>query len=730
MKNVSIFLENPIQVNDYPVNNRKKRTLAYTKESDNILTLDIETSSAWINENGDMIPYIPGRKDKYWNKLECYCLPYIWQFSYDSEIYYGREFRDFEKVLTKLPSDTHFIIWVHNLGYEFEFLNDFLDFESVFARQAHHPIKAIPAKYPNIEFRCSYTLTRLSIDSWGKTLGFPKLHSLDYVNLRTPKTELTEQELAYCARDCEVVYQGIFKYREKYDHIERIPLTQTGEVRRVLKNRLKKNDSYMRKMIKLLPWSAEFYGILKKTFAGGYTHANAINANYTHTAEEMGHPGYAFDFTSSYPFVMCSEKFPMTPFYEDEYDETKTDVKAYLLYIHFENIEAITFNHYISESKCDDLEYYDDSIDYDNGRVVRAKSLSMWLTEQDFDIIKRTYKIGSYAIMRCYSSIKAYLDRTIIDYILELYENKTRYKDVEGWEDIYAQSKQFINSLFGMMVTDMIMDQILFENGQWIEEKREKKDVEDYIQELRTKNKGRTFLCYAHGIWITAYARHNLWDCILAPGVDEDVIYCDTDSLKLREFHDWTDYNNKVDEKLKKMCEKRDIDFMRTRPKDPKGIEHPLGYFSREDDWLEFKTLGAKRYVYRSAKDGKLHLTVSGINKEAVICLDNDIENFNENTVFDKDRTQPKLDKNGNPEVDEAGAIIYEGVKKQYLIHLKDMKPVVWNLGKEDEYVSDWKCGIAMRPTGYDMSITSEYLMLIENLKTTLECMESYDCIY
>ena len=58
------------------------------------------------------------------------------------------------------------------------------------------------------------------------------------------------------------------------------------------------------------------------------------------------------------------------------------------------------------------------------------------------------------------------------------------------------------------------------------------------------------------------------------------------------------------------------------------------------------------------------------------------------------------------------------------------MKPVVWNLGKEDEYVSDWKCGIAMRPTGYDMSVTSEYLMLIENLKTTLECMESYDCIY
>lgn len=728
MKNVSEFLNNQIQVNDYPVSNRKKKTLTYSKESDNILTLDIETSSGWIDENSNMIPYIPGRTEKYWNKLEAYCLPYIWQFSYDDEVYYGREFRDFEKVLQKLPSDTHFIIWVHNLSYEFSFLCDFIEWTDVFARQAHHPMKAIPKKYPNIEFRCSYTLTRLSIDSWGKTLGFPKLHSLDYDQLRTPKTELTDKELAYCARDCEVVYQGIRKYCDKYEHVERIPLTQTGEVRRMLKNRLKKNDSYMRRMIKLLPKTAEFYKVLKKTFAGGYTHANAINANVTHTADEMGHNGYAFDFASSYPYVMCSEKFPMTPFLEDEYEENKTDEKAYLLYVHFENIRAKTFNHYISESKCDDLEYFDDEIDYDNGRVVNAKSLSMWMTEQDFDIIKNTYEIESYAIMQCYSSVKTYLDRTIIDTILELYENKTQYKDVAGWEDIYAQSKQFINSLFGMMVTDFIMDQIQFENGEWIEQTRTIEDVDKYIQDLILKNKGRTFLCYAHGIWITAYARHNLWDCIQK--ADIDVIYSDTDSLKLLEFYDWTAYNNKVDEKLKAMCKCRDIDFNRTRPKDPKGIEHPLGYFSREDDWTEFKTLGAKRYVYRSAKDGQLHLTVSGINKDAVICLNDDINNFDDGFVFDKDAKRPKTDKDGNVMTDEEGSVIYEGVTKKYLIHLKDMHSVVWNKGQEDEYFSDWKCGTAMRPTGYDMSVVSEYLMLIENLKSTLECMEDYSCIY
>ena len=590
--NIIDFVESELEIESYDIK-KKKEGVTYNKESDDILTLDIETSSAWYSKNGELIPYEPYRDDKYWNNMNSYSLPYIWQFSFHDNYYYGRNFRDLVKVLEKLPSDIHFIIWVHNLGYEFEFMCDFLEFENVFARQARHPIKAIPSKYSNIEFRCSYMLTRLSLDNWGKKLGVDKLHSLDYTVLRTPNTPLTKEELAYCVRDCEVVYKGICQYRDKYEHVKNIPLTQTGEVRRELKNRLKDDKTYMRKMIKLLPSNAQFYKILKETFAGGYTHANALNANYTHSYKEMGHNGYAFDFSSSYPYVMCSEKFPMTPFVEDDFNYDKINEKAYLMYVHFENIEATTFNHYISESKCHDLEYEDD-LSYDNGRVVRAKSLSLWMTEQDYDIISKSYKWTDMCVMQCYSSYKAYLSKIIVEYILELYCNKTMYKDVEGMEAIYAQAKQFINSIFGMMVTDLVMDQITFKDGEWGEELQTIESVDKYIEELHSKNKGRTFLAYQWGLWITAYARHNLWECILKS--DMDVIYCDTDSLKLREWYDWSDYNNKVDEKLKTMCNHYNIDFEKTRPKDPKGIKHPLGYFSREDDWLEFKTLGAKRY--------------------------------------------------------------------------------------------------------------------------------------
>lgn len=119
-----------------------------------------------------------------------------------------------------------------------------------------------------------------------------------------------------------------------------------------------------------------------------------------------------------------------------------------------------------------------------------------------------------------------------------------------------------------------------------------------------------------------------------------------------------------------------------------------------------------------------MHLTVSGINKEAVICLNDDIYNFNEDTCFDKDAIRPKRDNNGEIERDEEGGIIYEGVKKKYSCYTYNMKPVVWNLGEEDEYESDWHCGIVMRPTGYDMSMASDYLCLLESIHVKLRCME------
>ena len=194
------------QLKDYAFNIEKHRKHHKQKDgksatsyyNNSIMIFDIEVSSAWI-EDGKVISYVKGRSSEYWNDLTPLAICYIWQFSCDGRVYYGRELTDFINLLNDLPSYAKNYIWVHNLSYEFAFLLNILSFDSVFARTAHKPMYAIPEGYPNIEFRCSYMLTRLSLETWGNQLGVYKaVGNLDYDVLRTPLTELTKDELFYC----------------------------------------------------------------------------------------------------------------------------------------------------------------------------------------------------------------------------------------------------------------------------------------------------------------------------------------------------------------------------------------------------------------------------------------------------------------------------------------------------------------------------------------------------
>lgn len=717
----------------------RKRKKSYSYECDNILTFDIEVSSAWMDDNGELIPYRENEDEEFWNSKQAYALPYIWQFSFDENVYYGRELKDFIHILNKLPKQVHFIIYTHNFSYEFEFLSNILTWESVFAREAHSPMYAVPLEYPDIEIRCSYFLTRKSLARWGGELGIPKLvGDLDYVTLRTPLTELTEKELGYCKRDCVITYEGIKEYRKKYDHVFNIPLTQTGEVRRVIKKKMTKNPTTRNWMISLIPKSARMYSIMKKTFMGGYTHANFTLAGRvinpyedTYGKQEVG---YAYDFASAYPSVMCCEKFPVKPFTRCYFDINMMDTYAYMMLVKMTNVRANKRNHYIPFEKC--KEFPMKNVTKDNGRIIDADECSMWMTEQDFDIINKSYDF-EYEVIECYRSRKWYLPKELVEYVFELYEAKTKYKGVDEMKEEYKTSKEFVNSLFGMCVTDPIQDSINYEDGHWTKILATFDDVEEYLEDLRTNNKGRTFLAYQFGLWITAYARHNLWSCLLQ--YDEDVIYCDTDSIKMRVKGDFQWFNDEIQRKLEESCEFHGIDKAMIAPEDKFGVKHPLGHFDAEDEWTEFITLGAKRYCYRSAVDGKLHMTVSGMSKQAVIVLRDDINNFNTDLVYDKDYfANFKRDcENGDYWFEEHEGMTFDEICKKFKISdgTKNMHQyttqgaVTWNNGKYDEYRTDPKYdkyGIVIRPTSYSMSMTDEYLMLIAlgEMDNRLQCMK------
>lgn len=677
----------------------KKNGDVIHKYCNDILTFDIEVTSAWIDDDGNVIGYRKGESAEYWNGLTHLSLCYIWQFSFNDKVYYGRELRDFEEVLKDLPKDIAIIIWVHNLAYEFHFLNNFLKWKIVFAKTPHKPMKCVPAEYPNIEFRCSYMLTRLSLDSWGKQIGFHKdTGDLDYEVIRTPYTELTDKEMKYCEDDCLVVFHGIEVYRNRYGNIRDIPLTQTGTVRRVVKDKLTASKNYLRFIKKLIPADVKEYRMLMDIFSGGYTHANRSysgNAVYGYIEH--------YDFASSYPSVMVCEKYPCSPWAYTPDKRLPTDEEmennAYILKLKFTDIVCNTLNTYLQGSKC-----YSKNVRYDNGRVAKADEIEVMITEQDWLTIRECYSWKSVEVLKKYKARKEYLPKAFIEYVLELYHNKTTLKDVEGMEDLYMQSKQYINSLFGMCVTAIVQPDVKFDGTEWKIEEMDEVSILKRFDKLRSwrPRERRYFLSYSWGCWITAYARRNLWKCIL--DCDTNCLYCDTDSIFVLGKHDFSWYNEEINRKMKTACDELGIDFSKTRPKTPKGKEKPLGIFAPEEPCSQFVTLGAKRYCERRISDGKLHLTVSGINKEAVELLNDDITNFDDGFEFDKDA---------------------DCVSKRLLTYITDMPEVTY----PDGYVSTYREGINMRRTGYLLTLSDEYKDFLRFCEMPIDALDESSII-
>ena len=148
----------------------------------------------------------------------------------------------------------------------------------------------------------------------------------------------------------------------------------------------------------------------------------------------------------------------------------------------------------------------------------------------------------------------------------------------------------------GMSVTNMIRDEVLYDNEtDW----DEKELTNEQIIAKLNEEKKKAFLSFAYGVWVTAYARSNLLKNVIK--LDEKVVYCDTDSMKLKEGYDKNviiDYNKFVINKLKYVSKLLDIPYEKFSPKDSKGEKHILGVFDNDGKYDEFITQGAKKYAY------------------------------------------------------------------------------------------------------------------------------------
>lgn len=543
---------------------------------------------------------------------------YVWQLCINGQCFYGRRWAEFSDFINYLQSyNTHFVVWIHNLSFEFSFFQDLFQWDKVFAINYHKPIFCTSQ---NVIFRCSYLMSNLSLAKLGDNyeLETRKLvDRLDYSLIRHQETDLTADDLAYCENDVRVLYEYIRLWLDKYQNFSpgAMPYTSTGYTRKHMRDKAAEDKSY--KQLRLIvqeasPRDIKMYHLLQRAFAGGYTHASYIYCKWHFTPRADGSGRVkSRDKTSFYPTIMVKCKFPRR-FIKIRKDKAMQFIQlgyAVVMDVCFRNIRAKTALTTISEHKCAMLK----KGVCDNGRVYSAELLVTSITELDLDTIQQVYEFDSMTIGSAYASKKRYLPKTMVETVLDLYAGKTELKDVEGREQEYQRLKALLNSLYGMCVTDIMRAVILYlGEGRWDKEDPPADALEQYIKNHNS------ILLYQTGIYVTAYARHELLEHNIALG-EERVIYNDTDSIKYL-YDDWTeqyfkDYDEKVLRELHKALQYQKIDPERISPKDIKGRTHTLGMMTDEGCYTHFKTLGSKRYIGIKEGKNKLECTVAGVPK-------------------------------------------------------------------------------------------------------------------
>lgn len=490
------------------------------------------------------------------------------------------------------------ICYVHNLGYEMEYIMKNLSRPIKFlTNSTHHFISTTLEDFPSIEFRCTAKLSAKKLDEIGEELGFEKLHS-DY-RFILPKDKITTKEKEYCIRDCDIVAKYIVdEMLKEFGQLSRIPYTKTGRVRKTY-------HEFYSKYVKIhgepdwdLYPDEDCYDALNNAFSGGITISNPM---FTAIPLKNVH---SYDISSSYPFAQLSEEYPYTIKKEKEFTKESLNNKFWIAKIKFYDISSKFLWGWLSTSKMQGFDV--ETSEFFNGKLIKSKYIIRTVTNVDFESIKLTYNFYDYEILEFYSMEKygklpkPYID-TILFYADGKQEAKKELKEFEEKYGIndekyldamlkYTKVKNDFNSIYGMTVQKIMQDEYeIDENFVWkLKEKKYKK---------LNKHMKRNFL---FGVYTTAYARYNLLLAIVT-NCPITFVYADTDSIKFIGNNLFKDTNKIIP------IEYQTIESVKK-----------LGRFEYEGTYDMFLTYGAKKYGYM--ENGILHLTVAGLPKSGIHC--------------------------------------------------------------------------------------------------------------
>lgn len=569
---------------------------------------------------------------------------------------WGQSPRDFcdmlGRVRGQLEGELIYIFW-HNLSYDWIFIRKFMFEKFGFPKDQLNtkPLYPLSITWDNgIIFKDSLALAQRSLDKWAKDLNVDTTKALgkwDYDKCRNQSDELSEDELLYIEHDVLAGVECIdVTIAQLHKTLSSLPLTATGIVRGECRNEGRKKHAHDNFFLKIQPKEYFIQQILELCFHGGYTHANRYAVDFVYTWAQC------FDFSSSYPFVLLTEKYPSEQFWKVQRENVtpeyiiKNKDYAFIFKVVVEDFELIDPHDpmpTLALAKCES------SLNCitDNGRCISGDYAEIWMNEIDFRLFCSQYKWKENGIklLNVYASYKDYLPKWFTDYVWERYRLKTELKGVDPV--LYCIEKGKLNSCYGMSAqkpVKEVIDEIYedcdigegfekehFKSGDYHVRKGfdPKKEYEKFL------NNHNSFLPYPVGVWCTAYAQRNLFRLGKCVPESETWLYSDTDSVYA------TGFDMDMIEKYNANCIKK-LNARGYMGVMYNGKLYYPGVAEDDGKYMQFKTLHSKCYVKRPfvakgdnfVMGGDLKITVAGVPKKGAVSLKNNIDNFHTYAKF------------------------------------------------------------------------------------------------
>ena len=608
-----------------------------------VAAFDIETSTIYYPDDYGITP-----EDKALRGTPKFAFMYVWQLAVNNITCYGRTWDEFYECLLNLRADLQLsidhrlIVYVHNLKYEFAFMqklpgihfSDLTRYPRDFlARDKHTIIKCVVNDV--FEFRDSAVFTECPLDVVGNMVGIKKL-DLDYAPIRTSKTPLSETELLYCEHDVLILSKYFEAQSYIYDHAGNIPLTRSRCVKRII-------DDYQRTNM----WRGvvakdknehdpEILDRLQKAYLPPFIYTTSLNT------DKVINDVWDCDKKSAYPAWMLTRKYPFGKFLkqnEDDLNALDDDKKIpaliekyrnrpLLVKLAFGDLKSVyprvgflpTTDQKVKLSRRSKENAAEETRLQDK-RIIYTKHYICTLTDLDIELVQQLYTYKSVQILEVYAAkryqwLPGYICRTIVDLYLQKEDFKSEMQKFKNSlsevqknrrltseeetalykvEAEYQRIKSLVDRVYGIFVQDPIKPKWTLDHRTGLVTSKGKQ----YI-----KSDKDISVCYEWGVWLLAWERQDMYkiftacNCGITDGEAKNkdvVLYGDTDGYKFECKHTTVntiiaEYNKKVKEEVIDFCE-RNCSFA-----DFSKLQN-LGQFVYTH-YKQFKVCKIKRYAY------------------------------------------------------------------------------------------------------------------------------------